>query len=77
MNNKYLLAGSIIAGVGIIYATSKKIDSDVITDLIDKNKEKFQEIIDELVAISLEVLEKIITFIKKIIIQLTFKFKMI
>ena len=74
--NKYLLAGSIIAGVGTVYGLQRNIDSEDLSGKIENNKEKFMDIIEELVSLTFELLEKILKVIKKIIRQIIFKFKM-
>lgn len=75
-STKYMLAGSVIAGVGTIYAVQRNIDSDVMYDYIERNKAKFNDIIEELVSLSKELLEKIIRFIKKIIIELSYRLRL-
>ncbi len=75
-STKYMIAGSIIAGVGSVYAIQRNIDSDVMYDFIDKNKEKFKDILEELMTLSIELLEKIMNFIKKLFIELSYKFRL-
>lgn len=74
---KYMMAGSIIAGVGTVYGIQKAIDSEYLIEKIEENKALFLEIIDELVKLSIEFLEKILKFIKKLIKQIIFKTKML
>ncbi len=75
-NTKYMLSGAIIATVGSIYALQKNIDSDLVYEKIKEHKEKFDQLITELVKITVEVLERILKTLKKFFMELIFKFKM-
>ncbi len=75
-STKYMVAGSIIAGVGSVYAVQRNIDSDVMYDFIERNTEKFKDIIEELISLSMELLEKMMNFIKKLFIELSYKLRL-
>lgn len=77
-NKKYMLAGSIAAGACVLYASQQYgLDSGQITEVIEKNKNKFTEVISELAEFALEILEKFLLIIKKLIMELIFKAKMV
>lgn len=75
-SQKYMLAGALVAGVAVWYSNYNKMDINKVSSLIEENKSKFSEIIEELVSLSLDLLERIVAFLKKVIIEGIFKLKM-
>ncbi len=73
---KYFLAGSIIAGLGTIYAIQNNLDSDTVSKKFEENENKFADLIEQLVDFALELLEKIILIIKRFIQELIFQFRL-
>ncbi|MFV0287911.1 MAG: hypothetical protein ACK5HR_00470 [Mycoplasmatales bacterium] len=76
-NTKYMMAGGIVAAVGSIYALQRNIDSDTMSLTIEKYKSTFDELITELIELSIEFLERILKILKKLFMELIFKFKML
>lgn len=74
-DKKYMLAGSILAGVGVAYAIGKNLDVEKVADRMESNFEKFKDIVEELVSFSVEVLEKILLAVRKLIMEGVFKVK--
>lgn len=78
INKKQALAGSIVAGVCIMYANSEyNIKDSKIVKIIEENLEIFKNIIEEIATFSLELLEKLVVLVKKLMLEVAFKLKMI
>ncbi len=76
MTNKIILAGGIVLGCGALYALKNNIDYDLILERIEKNQQKFNEIVNTLIDFALEILEKIFTIIVELVRELIFKIKL-
>lgn len=75
-NSKYVIAGTILAGVGIVYANHKGLTYEKVQNYVEENKDKFQDFLMDLMELSLEILGIIMEYVKKIITNLIFKGKM-
>ncbi len=71
------LAAGVLIGAGTIYAYRSGLQVSDVLEKIEKNSEKFEICIENLIAYGREFLEKIYNLIKSFVMDLMFKLKII
>jgi len=76
-NSTVVLASGVVVGFAAVYAYKNDITLDVILDKFEENKEKFLKLVDNLIKLGAELLEKLFDIIEELVRTLVFKYKLV
>lgn len=79
MNNNAKMASvaaGAVVGIAAIYSYKRGYSFDLIIEKFEENKERFYNFVESLIKLGFELLEKLATFIQRIVKELMFKFKL-